>query len=58
VLYLVSYATAATACYYMSNYSKVEVIALCALPKDTTSGELAGFFPHCPFNAESQAGKL
>jgi len=35
----------ASTCYYQSNHSKVKVISLSALPKDTTS-ELAGISPH------------
>jgi len=38
----------AATCYYQSNHSKVEVIPLSALHKDTTS-ELAGISPHYPF---------
>jgi len=35
----------AATCYYQSNRSKVKVIPLSALPKDTTI-ELAGLSPH------------
>jgi len=35
----------AATCYFQSNHSKVEVITLSALPKDTRS-ELAGLSPH------------
>jgi len=43
--------------YYQSKHSKVKVILLSALPKDTTS-ELSGLSSHYSFNAERQAGKL
>jgi len=35
----------AATCYYQSNHSKVEVIPLSGLPKDTTN-ELASLSPH------------
>jgi len=45
-----------TTCYSQSIHSKVEVIPLSALPKDTTS-ELASLSSRYPFNAECQVRK-
>jgi len=45
----------AAACYYQSNYSKLEAIPLSTLSKDTTI-ELGGLSSRYPFNAEHQAG--
>jgi len=39
------FSSIAVTCYYQSNHSKVEVIPLSALLKDTTS-ELAGLSSH------------
>jgi len=39
------FSSQAATCYYQSNHSKVEVIPLSVLLKDTTS-ELAGLSPH------------